>query len=121
MYNIGDIFYFDKEYSKRADFCNNNNLQIVEIGTDENGMRYQIQEIPKPTEQELAEQEIKKLKQHLINTDYIPNKLAEAIAKYIETGDNTKLVELNKKYEAQLEERQIWRDKINELEVENGL
>lgn len=62
MYNIGDIFYFDKDYSKRAEFCNKNNLKIVEIGTDENGMRYQIQEVPKPTDKELEQQEIKELK-----------------------------------------------------------
>lgn len=43
MYNIGDIFYLDDEYTQRADFCNNNNLKIVEVDPDENGRRFQIQ------------------------------------------------------------------------------
>ena len=43
MYNIGDIFYLDDEYTQRADFCNNNNLKIVEIEPDEKGRRFQIQ------------------------------------------------------------------------------
>ena len=47
MYNVGDIFYNDEEYSKRAAFCNENNLKIVEIEEDEQGKgRFQIQEIP---------------------------------------------------------------------------
>lgn len=62
MYNIGDIFYLDDEYTQRADFCNNNNLKIVEIDPDENGRRFQIQEIPKPTEKQLAEIEIDSLR-----------------------------------------------------------
>lgn len=54
MYQVGDIFYLDKEYSSRAEFCNNNNLMIVEIDSDETGRRFQIQEVPAPTEIELA-------------------------------------------------------------------
>ena len=37
MYNVGDIFYFDNEYSKRAEFCNKNNFRIIEIDPDQEG------------------------------------------------------------------------------------
>lgn len=116
MYNLGYIFRYDDNYSNVANFCNQNGFIIVEIGRDENGILYQIQNLPKPTEKELKQNEIENLKQQLASTDYITNKLTEAIAKYIETGDNTKLVELSKKYESQLEERQLWRERIRELE-----
>jgi hypothetical protein len=65
MYQIGDIFYLDNEYSKRAEFCNNNNLMIVEIESDYNGRRFQIQEIPAPSETELKQKQIKDIKQKL--------------------------------------------------------
>lgn len=55
MFNIGNIFYFDEQYSERADYCNANGLMIVEIEPDEKGKRYQIQEIPPPTEEEQVE------------------------------------------------------------------
>lgn len=72
-------------------------------------------------EKELAQQEIQELNQKLLDTDYIANKLAEAVSKYIATGDNTEVVELRTKYSKELENRQLWRDRINELEVKNGL
>lgn len=62
MYNLGEIFYLDKEYSARAKFCNENGYVIKEIEPDEKGRRFQIQEIPKPTEKQLAEIEINALK-----------------------------------------------------------
>ena len=52
-YQIGEIFYLDDEYSARAQFCNENNLIIVEIEPDELGRRFQIQEMPEPTEEEV--------------------------------------------------------------------
>lgn len=62
MYNLGEIFYLDKEYSARAKFCNENGYVIKEIEPDEKGRRFQIQEIPKPTEKQLAEIEINALR-----------------------------------------------------------
>ena len=56
------------------------------------------------------------LKQNLINTDYIDNKLTEAIASYIATGDKTSVIELSVKYADILTQRQQWRDEINTLE-----
>ena len=44
-YEINYIFYDDGDYSNVANYCNNNNLAIVEIERDENGRRrFQIQE-----------------------------------------------------------------------------
>lgn len=54
MYNIGDIFYLDKEYSARAKFCNENGKMIVEIEKNANGERqFQIQEVPPLTEEDI--------------------------------------------------------------------
>lgn len=61
MYKINDIFYDNEEYSTIVKFCNNNNLIIVEIDSDENGRRFQIQEKPKPSEKEQREQEYNNL------------------------------------------------------------
>lgn len=67
MYKVGDIFYFNSEYSKRAQWCNENNKVIVEIDADkENGQRrFQIQEPPAPTSKDLAIQKIYQLKEEL--------------------------------------------------------
>lgn len=53
MYKVNDIFYLDNEYAARANFCNENNLRIVEIEKDERGRRFQIQEIESPTTEEI--------------------------------------------------------------------
>lgn len=63
MYKVKDIFYNDEEYFNRAMFCNEYaNLHIVEIEPDNNGRRYQIQEIPLPTEEE-KKQELRELRE----------------------------------------------------------
>lgn len=63
MYKIGEIFKIEDNYSERADFCNNNNLIIVEIEKDTNGKRqFQIQEPKPPTKQELSIYEIDNIK-----------------------------------------------------------
>ena len=65
MYKIGLIFRDDDDYSNKAEFCNNNNLRIVEIEKDEGGRRFQIQEVPPPTDEELKLIEIRNLKRTL--------------------------------------------------------
>ena len=55
MYNIGDIFYLDNEYSARAKFCNENGYVIKEIEPDENGRRFQIQDLPELTEEQILD------------------------------------------------------------------
>ena len=63
MYKVNDIFYNDEEYFDRAMFCNStSNLHIVEIEPDDKGKRYQIQEIPAPTEEEKI-QELRDLRE----------------------------------------------------------
>ena len=53
MYKVGLIFRDDDDYSNKAEFCNNNNLRIVEIEADEQGRRFQIVEIPASTEEKI--------------------------------------------------------------------
>lgn len=68
------------------------------------------------TEKEYAEVTISKLIEKLGNTDYIANKLAEAVSKYITTGDNTEVVGLRTKYAKELADRESWRKYIDELQ-----
>ena len=63
MYNVGDIFGINDEYTERAMFCNENHLCIEEITKDTDTERkFQIQELPKKTDNEILEEEIKDLK-----------------------------------------------------------
>lgn len=64
-FKIGDIFYDDALYSERVEFCNNNNLIIIEITPDENGRRFQIAERPVLTDQQRIAAEIYELKYRL--------------------------------------------------------
>lgn len=61
MYKLNDIFYDDTEYPARAKFCNDNGYMIKEIIPDENGRRFQIVEVPQPTQKELDLEELEKL------------------------------------------------------------
>lgn len=63
---INDIFR-ESEYSQAWQFvkANLDTLTIKELEADEQGRRFQIVEIPQPTEKELAEQEIFELKQKI--------------------------------------------------------
>ena len=58
---LGTIFR-ENEYNEACNFCFAHNYTIKEIEADENGRRFQIVEIPKPTESELAQQELTELK-----------------------------------------------------------
>ena len=61
---LNDIFYED-EYSEAFDYCCEHDTTIDEIAPDENGRRFRIVEMPKPTEQDLVFQQIQSLKQEL--------------------------------------------------------
>ena len=61
---------------------------------------------------------IDELKYKLAKDDYIDNKLAEANAKYVVTGDSTDVVRIYNEYRDLIEQRQAWRDEINALEKE---
>ena len=72
MYEIGQIFIDDEEYSKRAEWCNSHNCFIQEITQPDDVVRqFQIQEIPAPTDEELAQQ-VRAQRNSLLNqTDYL--------------------------------------------------
>lgn len=90
--------------------------KVTEFYLDENGV-YQKREYEQDFEfEESIESQIKRLKQNLANTDYIANKLAEAIADSLVTGDNTKVYELKTQYAKQLQDRKSWRDEIDRLQ-----
>lgn len=99
---LGTIFY-EKDYSNACDYSEQNGYTIIEITPDSFGRRFQIVEIPQPTESEQAEQEIQELKQKLFDTDYQAIKFAEGLL----TADE---------YAETKAQRQLWRDRINELE-----
>lgn len=70
IYQVGDIFTVDAEYSARAKWCNENQKMIVEIEKNANGERqFQIQEIPAPTEEDLKAERIWEIKQRLNELD----------------------------------------------------
>ena len=104
---LGTIFY-ENEYNEACNFCFAHNYTIQEIEADENGRRFQIVEIPQPTESELAQQEIQELKQKLFDTDYQAIKFAEGVITAEEYAE-TKA------------QRQLWRDRIKEMEAKYGL
>ena len=70
--NIGDIFIDDEWYYKRAEWCNNHNCFIQEITQPDDVVRhFQIQEIPEPTDEELAKQVRATRDSLLAKTDYL--------------------------------------------------
>lgn len=70
------------------------------------------------TEEELMSNRLQELSQKLISTDYIANKLAEAVSKYISTGDNTDVLLLREKYALELINREQWRKEVDKLQQE---
>lgn len=61
--------------------------------------------------------ELKNSLSYLKETDYIANKLSEAISEYIETGDNTEVILLRTTYKEQLEKRAEYRKRVDELKI----
>ena len=58
---LGTIFY-EKDYNEACNYSAVNGYTIKEIEPDEQGRRFQIVEIPQPTEKQLAEIEINSLR-----------------------------------------------------------
>lgn len=84
-YKIGDIFTNDSEYTQRAQFCNENGLYIKDLG---NGT-YQICEQEKPTDDELALEELQKEQTSLeAQIEQLKDQLSTAIL-----ADNTDQIE----------------------------
>ena len=100
----------------------NENLPFIEVTDDEfgkiqNGELKLINGVLTDASQEIEKQrQIEKLTQQLKKTDYIDNKLTEAIAEYIVTEDKNKLIELRTKYSKELVDRETWRKEIDSLQ-----
>lgn len=86
------------EYSKTAEWCNENNATI-----EDKGEYYEVVEIPAPTQEELNEIKIAQLKVELSATDY-------KCLKYVDGALTEEEYAEVKKYRADL------RKQINELE-----
>ena len=100
---IGQIF--DGSYSPEAAiWCNANNAYIEKIADT----RYEIKEVPAPSEEEIKQQRIAELKAQLNGTDYKIIKCSECQL----AGE-----ELPYDIVALHSERQALRDEINELEA----
>ena len=109
MYKENDIFYEDKEYSQRANWCNESGkYHIEEIEPDENGRRFKIVKNPEPTAEEIAQEELYEILNNLSATDYIANKLIEA-----ETEQERE--QIRQEYAETLAQRRIWRNRASEL------
>lgn len=88
-----------------AIWCNQNNAFIDVIGEK----RYEIKEVPEPSEEEIKQQRIAELKVQLDGTDYKIIKCSECSLAGVELPYD--IAELHA-------QRQALRDEINELEAE---
>lgn len=99
---IGTKFYKNNydlnAYSSAAEWCNNNNATI-----EDKGEYYEVVEIKPPTQEELNEAEIQRLKAELSATDY-------KCLKYVDGAISESEYAEVKAYRAEL------RARINELE-----
>lgn len=76
MYKVGDIFTEDSEYSKRAQWCNENGYVIVEIEKQGDQRRFQIQEIIK-SQSDIYYEELYKLQYWF--DDFYDKQLSQAL------------------------------------------
>ena len=103
---VGQIF--EEMYpTEAADWCNENKKIMVEIEPENEVRRFQIQEKPEPTPEEIKQRRIAELKAQLNDTDYKIVKCSE----YQLAG-----LELPYDIAALHAQRQAIRDEINELE-----
>ena len=83
--------------------------EIQEVEPVDGERMFEVVKTAEPTKEEQAQFEIAELKQYLADTDYIANKLIEAI-------DESELNDLKEKYADVLKQRREARARINELE-----
>lgn len=102
-YHIGQIFE-GKYPPEAAIWCNKNHAYIEKIADN----RYEIKEVPAPSEAEINAQRVAELKQKLADSDYAIIKIAEATAEEAEA--------LREKYAQVIADRKAWREEINQLE-----
>ena len=86
------------------------------VSSDFDGLEFSVEKYNARKTRETNSKTIEQLKQNLANTDYIANKLAEAIADALVSGDNSKVYELKTAYAKQLQDRKTWREEIDTLE-----
>ena len=118
-YEIGLIFVDDKDYTNKANWCNENNCYIEEIEAKEDGTRqFQIRQMPQKTEDEkLIEQyqsEIVELKKYLSDTDYKAIKFAEG-----ELSEEAYREDKSQRHDARVRINEL-ESLIEELEKGNG-
>ena len=53
---IGEIFYYDETYKDKAEWCNENDCRIEEVGEDEKGRQFVIIENEKESEDDIVRQ-----------------------------------------------------------------
>lgn len=103
---IGQIF--EGMYpSEAAEWCNENKALITEIEPTDSDRRFEIIEMPEPTEEEIKRARIAELKAQLDSTDYKIIKCSECSLAGVELPYD--IAELHA-------QRQALRDEINELE-----
>lgn len=90
-----------------ATACNQNGWFMDVIGEK----RYQIKEVPAPSEEEIKQRRISELKAELSSTDYVVIKIAEA-----DTTEEQQ--QLREHYADVIANRKMWRTEINTLESE---
>lgn len=95
---------YDKYYAELQE-----GYTIQEIDAVDGERMFEVVKTAEPTAEEQAQFEIAELKQYLADTDYIANKLIEAI-------DDAELQDLKEKYAETLKKRRQARTRINELE-----
>lgn len=95
---------YDKYYAELQD-----GYEIQEVEPVNGERMFEVVKTAEPTKEEQAQFEIAELKQYLADTDYIANKLIEAV-------DDSELNDLKEKYADVLKQRREARARINELE-----
>lgn len=95
--------YTNKQYAELAIFCNNNGCYV-----EDRGEYLESVKLPNPTPEEQKRQEIERLKQELAGTDYKIIKCSE-----YDLAGITLPYDINDLHV----QRQILRDRINELEA----
>lgn len=104
--------------SLMQDLCKDSTTHRIERGDD---LSWSVVEIPQPTEEEkeleAAKNEIRNLQYKLSSTDWVCAKIVDAT--YREGED--KAAEVAAQYTEVLNERETYRQKINEIEAKYGL
>lgn len=106
--SMSDEFYKYAVYKKEI-----GEILEVNVTLDESGALV-ANEYP-ISDNELINIQIYNLTKQLKKTDYIDNKLTEAVSKYIVTGDSSEVLALREKYAVELANREDWRKEISSL------